>query len=66
MLFINTVGLALSGPVMIFLGIIALIIFGPKKLPEFGRAMGTSLKEFKDATDGIMKDHDDKDNKDVK
>lgn len=59
-------GLALSGPVVIFLGIIALIIFGPKKLPEFGRAMGTSLKEFKDATDGIMKDHDDKDNKDIK
>lgn len=65
MLFINTVGLALTGPVLVFLGIIALIIFGPKKLPEFGRAMGTSLKEFKDATDGIMKDHD-KDNKDVK
>jgi len=58
-------GLALSGPVVIFLGIIALIIFGPKKLPEFGRAMGSSLKEFKDATDGIMKDHD-KDDKDVR
>ncbi|MCU7558536.1 twin-arginine translocase TatA/TatE family subunit [Macrococcus sp. TMW 2.2395] len=56
----------ISPGIAIFLGVIALIIFGPKKLPEFGRAMGTSLKEFKDATDGIMKDHDDKDNKDVK
>ncbi|MGK0555320.1 twin-arginine translocase TatA/TatE family subunit [Macrococcus capreoli] len=65
MLFINTVGMISPG-IAIFLGVIALIIFGPKKLPEFGRAMGTSLKEFKDATDGIMKDHDDKENKDVK
>ncbi|WP_414045718.1 twin-arginine translocase TatA/TatE family subunit [Macrococcus equi] len=64
MLFINTVGLISPG-IAIFLGVIALIIFGPKKLPEFGRAMGTSLKEFKDATDGIMKDHD-KEDKDLK
>lgn len=60
MLFINTVGFA-SPAILVFLGVIALIIFGPKKLPEFGRAMGTSLKEFKDATDGIMKDHDNDD-----
>ncbi|GGB11145.1 twin-arginine translocase TatA/TatE family subunit [Macrococcus hajekii] len=57
MLFINTLGLA-SPAILLFLGVVALIIFGPKKLPEFGRAMGSSLKEFKDATDGIMKDHD--------
>lgn len=57
MLFTGILGLA-SAPVLIFLGIIALVIFGPKKLPEFGRAMGSSLKEFKDATDGIMKEHD--------
>jgi len=33
-----------------------LIIFGPKKLPEFGRAAGQTLKEFKNATNGIMDD----------
>ncbi|TDL93333.1 twin-arginine translocase TatA/TatE family subunit [Macrococcus brunensis] len=57
MLYANTLGFA-SPAILIFLGVVALIIFGPKKLPEFGRAMGSSLKEFKDATDGIMKDHD--------
>ncbi len=64
MFLISTLGFA-SPTILVFLGIIALIIFGPKKLPEFGRAMGSSLKEFKDATDGIMKDHD-KDDKDVR
>ncbi|TDM14032.1 twin-arginine translocase TatA/TatE family subunit [Macrococcus bovicus] len=57
MLYANTLGFA-SPAILLFLGVVALIIFGPKKLPEFGRAMGSSLKEFKDATDGIMKDHD--------
>lgn len=57
MLYANTLGVA-SPAILLFLGVVALIIFGPKKLPEFGRAMGSSLKEFKDATDGIMKDHD--------
>nr|WP_263312728.1 twin-arginine translocase TatA/TatE family subunit [Mammaliicoccus sp. Marseille-Q6498] len=50
--FINTLGI--SGPVsLLFIGVVALIIFGPKKLPQFGRAMGSTLKEFKDATDGM-------------
>ncbi|MDT3995016.1 twin-arginine translocase TatA/TatE family subunit, partial [Mammaliicoccus fleurettii] len=44
----------ISGPVsLLFIGVVALIIFGPKKLPQFGRAMGSTLKEFKDATDGM-------------
>ncbi|GGI02208.1 MULTISPECIES: twin-arginine translocase TatA/TatE family subunit [Mammaliicoccus] len=52
LMFINTVGI--SGPVsLLFIGVVALIIFGPKKLPQFGRAMGSTLKEFKDATDGM-------------
>ena len=60
--FINTVGI--SGPVsLLFIGVVALIIFGPKKLPQFGRAMGSTLKEFKDATEG-MTNFDDKKNND--
>ncbi|MFF7219287.1 twin-arginine translocase TatA/TatE family subunit [Mammaliicoccus sciuri] len=52
LIFINTLGI--SGPVsLLFIGVVALIIFGPKKLPQFGRAMGSTLKEFKDATDGM-------------
>ncbi|UBH08351.1 twin-arginine translocase TatA/TatE family subunit [Macrococcus armenti] len=53
-----------SPTILVFLGIVALIIFGPKKMPEFGRSMGETLKEFKNATNGIM--DEDKDDKEVK
>ncbi|KKB33799.1 twin-arginine translocase TatA/TatE family subunit [Bacillus thermotolerans] len=36
----------------------ALLIFGPKKLPELGRAAGDTLKEFKNATKGLADDDD--------
>ncbi|USK82316.1 twin-arginine translocase TatA/TatE family subunit [Peribacillus frigoritolerans] len=38
--------------------IIALVIFGPKKLPEIGRAFGRTLTEFKGATNGLISDED--------
>lgn len=41
-------------PSLILIIIVALIIFGPSKLPEIGKAAGASLKEFKDATKGIV------------
>jgi sec-independent protein translocase protein TatA len=31
-----------------------LIIFGPSKLPEIGRAFGNTLKEFKKSTDDLI------------
>ena len=31
---------------------IALIVLGPKKLPEFGRSIGSGMKEFKDSVSG--------------
>lgn len=34
-------------PGLVLILIIALLIFGPKKLPEMGRAVGDTLKEFK-------------------
>lgn len=34
-------------PGLILLLVLALIIFGPNKLPELGRAVGMTLKEFK-------------------
>jgi len=46
---------------MIVIAVVALIIFGPKKLPQFGRAMGSTLKEFKNATKGLASDDDDDD-----
>ncbi|HET6871777.1 MAG TPA: twin-arginine translocase TatA/TatE family subunit [Sporolactobacillaceae bacterium] len=36
--------------------IVALIIFGPKKLPEFGKAAGSTLKEFRNAAKGLTED----------
>jgi sec-independent protein translocase protein TatA len=43
-------------PGLILILIIALIIFGPSKLPEIGKAFGGSLKEFKKATKDISSD----------
>lgn len=37
-------------PGLILILMIALVIFGPKKLPEMGRAVGDTLKEFKKST----------------
>ncbi|WP_088008885.1 twin-arginine translocase TatA/TatE family subunit [Indiicoccus explosivorum] len=49
----------MPGPLsLIVIAIVALIIFGPKKLPEFGRAFGSSLREFKNATKGLIDDED--------
>ena len=35
------------GPDLIIILVIALLIFGPKKLPEMGASVGKSIKEFK-------------------
>jgi sec-independent protein translocase protein TatA len=43
-------------PGLILILVLALIIFGPKKLPELGRAVGQSLKEFKTSTKGLIED----------
>lgn len=43
---------------LIIIAIIALLVFGPKKLPEIGKAFGSSLREFKNATKGLTDDED--------
>jgi sec-independent protein translocase protein TatA len=45
-------------PGLILILIIALIIFGPKKLPQLGRAVGETLKEFKTSTRDIINDEE--------
>lgn len=45
-------------PGLILILVIALIIFGPSKLPEIGRAFGRTLTEFKSATKGLVSGDD--------
>lgn len=49
----------ISAMSLIIIGVVALLIFGPKKLPELGKAMGSTLREFKNATKGLADDDDD-------
>jgi sec-independent protein translocase protein TatA len=42
----DTIGL----PELLVILVIALIVFGPQKLPELGKALGRAIKEFKKAT----------------
>lgn len=46
---------------MILIALVAILIFGPKKLPELGKAAGNTLREFKNATKGLADDEDKKD-----
>ena len=39
--------------------VIALIVFGPKRLPELGKSLGSGMREFKDSITGANKDEDD-------
>ncbi|MFD0050064.1 twin-arginine translocase TatA/TatE family subunit [Actinomycetes bacterium NPDC127524] len=43
-------------PGIILITVLALIVFGPNKLPEMGRAVGASLREFKKATSNLADD----------
>jgi len=38
---------------LLLLGLLAVIIFGPQKLPEIGRSIGRSMREFKDSVSGV-------------
>ena len=46
----------LGFPELILILVIALVVFGPGKLPEIGRAVGKGLSEFKKATNSLMSD----------
>ncbi len=48
------------GPLeLIIVLVIALVVFGPKRLPDLGRSLGTGMREFKESITGGSKDSDD-------
>ena len=51
-------------PELLIVLVIALIVLGPKKLPEVGRSLGRGMREFKDSVSGITETHDDEDDED--
>jgi len=42
--------IGISGLIIIL--VVALLIFGPKRLPEIGRSLGRGMREFKDSVSG--------------
>jgi sec-independent protein translocase protein TatA len=39
-------------PELVVLGLVLLLIFGPKRLPEMGRSLGHGMREFKSSVTG--------------
>lgn len=45
-------------PILIILVVVALIVFGPKRLPELGHGLGKAITEFKKGTSDLMGSHE--------
>jgi sec-independent protein translocase protein TatA len=45
---------------ILILLLVALLVFGPKRLPEMGRSLGRGMREFKDSISGKGDDEDDR------
>ncbi len=48
----------LSGPDTVVLLVVALLVFGPKKLPEMGKSLGKTIHDLRDAMEGRVGDPD--------
>ena len=49
----------IGAPELIVILVIALLVLGPKKLPEVGRSVGRGMREFKESLSGNDRDDDD-------
>jgi len=47
-----------SMPELVLILVIALVVFGPGKLPEVGKALGKGMQEFRRATSEMTKEQD--------
>ncbi len=43
---------------LVLILLIALVVFGPKKLPEIGRSFGEAIKEFRKGSQGLQDEFD--------
>ena len=43
----------ISGPEILFIGLIVLLVFGADKIPEISRGLGRGIRQVKDATEDI-------------
>ncbi len=55
--------LGIGLPEMLIVLVIALVVFGPKRLPDLGKSLGSGMREFKDSITGSSKDDDDEPSK---
>ena len=54
---------SLGFPEIFLILVICLVVFGPSKLPDIGKAFGKGIREFKTAGSGDELRHDDSDSK---
>lgn len=50
---------SIGGPELILILVVVLLVFGPKRLPEFGRTIGKGLAEFKRASSDLRRSIED-------
>ena len=48
-----------SGPHIILIALVVLLLFGGKKIPELMRGLGRGIREFKDAKDNVKRELED-------
>ena len=50
--------LGIGLPEILIVLVIVLVVFGPKRLPDLGRSLGSGMREFKDSITGNKDDDD--------
>ena len=48
-----------SGPHILLIALVVLLLFGGKKIPELMRGLGKGIREFKDAKDNVQREIED-------
>ena len=48
-----------SGPHILLIALVVLLLFGGKKIPELMRGLGRGIREFKDAKDNVSREIED-------